>query len=156
IGFRVHVCTWNVKVTQPPDQDFRPLLHLDNDQELPDIVAVGLQEVDAKPQSLLIEYIKENSWVKILQAYLGAYGLVKLKSIRMLGMVHLVAVHTRHLPYVRDIRPGYCKTALLGLLGTKGAVSLRFTLYGQSFCFINSHFSAHAEYEEQRNLVVHP
>ena len=41
IGFRVHVCTWNVKVTQPPDQDFRPLLHLDNDQELPDIVAVG-------------------------------------------------------------------------------------------------------------------
>ena len=38
----------------------------------------SLQEVDAKPQSLLIEYIKENSWVKILQAYLGAYGLVKV------------------------------------------------------------------------------
>ena len=42
--------------------------------------------------------------------------ILQLKSIRMLGMVHLVAVHTRHLPYVRDIRPGYCKTALLGLL----------------------------------------
>lgn len=152
MSLRVHVCTWNVKVTQPPDEDFRSLLHLDNEEQLPDIVAVGLQEVDAKPQSLLIEYIKENSWVKILQAYLGAYGLVKLKSIRMLGMVHLVAVHTKHLPYVREIRPGYCKTALLGLLGTKGAVSLRFTLYGQSFCFINSHFSAHADYEEQRNL----
>lgn len=39
---RVHVCTWNVKVTQPPDEDFRAFLHLDNDQELPDIVAVGL------------------------------------------------------------------------------------------------------------------
>ncbi|KAJ7387359.1 positive regulation of renal water transport [Desmophyllum pertusum] len=156
MSLRVHVCTWNVKVTQPPDEDFRSFLHLDNEEQLPDIVAVGLQEVDAKPQSLLIEYIKENSWVKILQAYLGAYGLVKLKSIRMLGMVHLVAVHTKHLPFVREIRPGYCKTALLGLLGTKGAVSLRFTLYGQSFCFINSHFSAHAEYEEQRNLVVNP
>ena len=35
-------------------------------------------------------------------------------------------------------------------------MSLRFTLYGQSFCFINSHFCAHSEYEEQRNLVVHP
>jgi len=40
----------------------------------------SLQEVDAKPQSLLIEYIKENSWVKILQAYLGAYGLVKVSK----------------------------------------------------------------------------
>lgn len=40
-----------------------------------------LQEVDAKPQSLLIEYIKENSWVKLLQAYLGAYGLVKVDSL---------------------------------------------------------------------------
>ncbi|EDO41897.1 predicted protein, partial [Nematostella vectensis] len=35
--------------------------------------------------------------------------------------------------------------------GTKGAVSLRFTLYDQSFCFINSHFAAHAEYTEYRN-----
>lgn len=35
--------------------------------------------MDAKPQSLLLEYIKENSWVKILQAYLGAYGLVKVR-----------------------------------------------------------------------------
>ena len=41
---------------------------------------------------------------------------LQLKSIRMLGMVHLVAVHSKHLPFVRDIRPGYCKTALLGLL----------------------------------------
>ena len=44
------------------------------------------------------------------------YFSLQLKSIRMLGMVHLVAVHTKHLPYVREIRPGYCKTALLGLL----------------------------------------
>ncbi|EDO29183.1 predicted protein [Nematostella vectensis] len=113
--------------------------------------SVSLQEVDAKPQSLLIEYIKENSWVKLLQAYLGAYGLVKLRSIRMLGMVHLVSVHLRHLPHVREIRQAFCKTAFLGLLGTKGAVSLRFTLYDQSFCFINSHFAAHAEYTEYRN-----
>jgi len=80
MSLRIHVCTWNVKVTQPPDEDFRSFLHLDNEEQLPDIVAVGLQEVDAKPQSLLIEYIKENSWVKILQAYLGAYGLVKVSK----------------------------------------------------------------------------
>lgn len=35
------MCTWNVKVTQPPDEDFRSLLHLDNEEQLPDIVAVG-------------------------------------------------------------------------------------------------------------------
>ncbi|XP_048582468.1 inositol polyphosphate 5-phosphatase K [Nematostella vectensis] len=151
MALRVHVCTWNIKTTSPPDEDLRDLLHLNNEEDVPDIVAVGLQEVDAKPQSLLIEYIKENSWVKLLQAYLGAYGLVKLRSIRMLGMVHLVSVHLRHLPHVREIRQAFCKTAFLGLLGTKGAVSLRFTLYDQSFCFINSHFAAHAEYTEYRN-----
>ena len=35
------MCTWNVKVTQPPDEDFRSFLHLDNEEQLPDIVAVG-------------------------------------------------------------------------------------------------------------------
>ncbi|KAK3737478.1 hypothetical protein QZH41_008360, partial [Actinostola sp. cb2023] len=116
MALRVHICTWNVMSTQPPDVDLRELLHLENEEDIPDIVAVGLQEVDAKPQSLLIEYIKENSWVKLLQAYLGAYGLVKLRSIRMLGMVHLVSVHMRHLSHIREIRPAFCKTALLGLL----------------------------------------
>ncbi|KXJ17018.1 phosphatidylinositol 4,5-bisphosphate 5-phosphatase A isoform X2 [Exaiptasia diaphana] len=152
MALRVHVCTWNVMSTQPPDVDLRELLHLDNEEDIPDVVAVGLQEVDAKPQSLLIEYIKENSWVKLIQAYLGAYGLVKLRSIRMLGMVHLVSVHMRHLAHVREIRPAFCKTAFLGLLGTKGAVALRFCLYGKSFCFIDSHFAAHAEYTDHRNM----
>lgn len=46
----------------------------------------SLQEVDAKPQSLLIEYIKENSWVKILQAYLGAYGLVKVSKDNLFSL----------------------------------------------------------------------
>lgn len=50
-----------------------------------------------------------------------AYFSLQLKSIRMLGMVHLVAVHTKHLPFVREIRPGYCKTALLGLLVNNGS-----------------------------------
>ena len=58
--------------------------------------------------------IKLMSFFKIL-VHINLLFL-QLKSIRMLGMVHLVAVHTKHLPYVRDIRPGYCKTALLGLL----------------------------------------
>ena len=43
----------------------------------------------------------------------------------MLGMVHLVAVHMKHLPFVREIRPGYCKTALLGLLVKNGLQCLK-------------------------------
>lgn len=38
---RVHVCTWNIKTTQPPEVDLRELLHLDNEEDIPDIVAVG-------------------------------------------------------------------------------------------------------------------
>ena len=56
----------------------------------------------------------------------------------MLGMVHLVAVHTKHLPFVREIRPGYCKTALLGLLVKSGLPMLQTT----SLILIYFYFSA--------------
>ena len=63
----------------------------------------SLQEVDAKPQSLLIEYIKENSWVKILQAYLGAYGLVKVYSHDYVFFCFLILFF--FFRYIKDIRP---------------------------------------------------
>lgn len=37
--------------------------------------------------------------------------------------------------------------------GTKGAVSVRFNLYGESFCFVNNHFVAGEDYCLQRNNV---
>ena len=37
--------------------------------------------------------------------------------------------------------------------GSKGGVAIRFDLYGESFCFVNAHFTAGDEYVEYRNQV---
>lgn len=150
-NLNVVCCSWNVHGTYPPKEDLRELLHLYDDKPLPDIVAVGLQEVEVRPYSFVVEMIMENRWVKVIQEYLGYYGLVRVKSLRMLGMIIIVAVKSKHLPYVREIKTGYTRTAAYGWLGTKGGVGVRFILYGHSFCFVNCHLTAHLDGTKQRN-----
>lgn len=148
---RVTCCTWNVHGTSPPSDDLREFLHLYDDRPLPDIVVVGLQEVESKPHSFLVEMIQENRWVQVLQEYLGYYGLVRVRSLRMIGMIVLVAVQARHLPYLEEIKTGFARTAVGGWLGTKGAVSIRFMIHKRTFCFLNCHFTAHLDGMKQRN-----
>lgn len=148
---RVSCCTWNVHGTSPPNDDLRELLHLYDDKVRPDIVAVGLQEVESKPHSFIVEIVQENRWVQVLQEYLGYYGLVRVRSFRMIGMIVLVAVQARHLPYVEEIKTGFARTAVGGWLGTKGAVAIRFMIHKWTFCFLNCHFTAHIDGTKQRN-----
>ena len=49
----------------------------------------------------------------------------------------------RHLPYLRKVETQYTRLSLGGYLGFKGAVSVRFDLYGVSYCFVDAHLSAH-------------
>ena len=150
-SLKIVCCTWNVHATPPPKEDLREILHLYDDKPLPDIVAVGLQEVEVRPHSFVVEMIQENKWVQVLQDYLGYYGLVRVRSLRMLGMIIVVAVKVRHLPYLREIKTSFVRTAVMGWLGTKGAVAVRFVVHGHSFCFINCHFTAHLDGAKQRN-----
>ena len=151
MALRVSCCTWNVHGISPPNEDLRQLLHLHEDKPLPDIVAVGLQEAETKPHLFIVEIVQENRWVQILQDYLGYYGLVRVRSLRMMGMIVLVAVQTKHLPYLEEIKTGFARTAVGGWLGTKGAVAIRFMLHKRTFCFINCHFAAHMDAIKQRN-----
>ncbi len=53
--------------------------------------------------------------------------------------------------YLRDVAISRMKTGLGGTTGNKGGVSIRFTYYNSSLCFVCSHFAAHQNQIKQRN-----
>ena len=49
----------------------------------------------------------------------------------------------------------HCKSySLISFQGSKGNVSVRFDLYGESFCFVNAHLAAGDDYAAYRNQVL--
>jgi len=153
MSLRCYVCSWNVNILPPnKDDNLFSWLNLFTDEEPPDIVAVGLQEIPYDPQSLVLDYyIRTDPWTQRILAFLRCYGLVMVEKVRMIGMSLIVAVNFKHLPFIRNSRTSFARTGLWGLLGSKGNVSVRFDLYGESFCFVNAHFAAGDDYASYRN-----
>lgn len=154
MSLRIVTSSWNVNGMQPKDENLDEWLHLleDHYDNLADVYIIGLQEVPSDPSSLLLDYyIRNDPWTKRLLLFLSTKGIAMVDYVRMMGLLLIVATKPQHLQFFREIRSTYTKTAFFGLLGTKGAVSIRFDLYGESFTFINNHFVAGEEYCTQRN-----
>uniref|UniRef100_A0A8B9LSU7 Inositol polyphosphate 5-phosphatase K-like n=1 Tax=Astyanax mexicanus TaxID=7994 RepID=A0A8B9LSU7_ASTMX len=146
--FRLHIVTWNVATSEPPD-DVRSLLQLDSDSPT-DLYVIGLQEVRATPVKYISDLLAEDSWSHLFMNTLGPNGIVKVTSVRMQGLLLIVFAKQTHLPFIRDIESTYTRTGILGYWGNKGGVSVRFSLYGHMLCFLNCHLAAHMNYAVQR------
>ena len=154
MSLRIVTSSWNINGMQPKDENLDEWLHLleDHYDKLADIYVIGLQEVPSDPSSLLLDYyIRNDPWTKRLLLFLSTKGIAMVDYVRMMGLLLIVATKPQHLQFFREVRTTYTKTAFYGLLGTKGAVSIRFDLYGESFSFINNHFIAGEDYCVQRN-----
>lgn len=68
----------------------------------------------------------------------------------MQGLLLLLFAQRTHLLHVRQVESEYTRTGLGGIWGNKGAVSIRFSLYGCSFCLVNAHLAAHDHMLEER------
>ncbi|XP_072302210.1 inositol polyphosphate 5-phosphatase K isoform X3 [Eucyclogobius newberryi] len=145
---RLYMVTWNVGTAEPPE-DVSSLLQLDS-QTPNDIYVIGLQEVNATPIRFISDMIAEDSWSHVFMDTLGPRGFVKLTSARMQGLLLLVFAKQVHLPFIRNIQSTYTRTGIFGYWGNKGAVSVRFSLYGHMVCFLNCHLAAHMNYALQR------
>ncbi|XP_047141961.1 phosphatidylinositol 4,5-bisphosphate 5-phosphatase A isoform X1 [Hydra vulgaris] len=158
MSLRIVTSSWNVNGQQPREENLDEWLHLleEHHENLADIYVIGIQEVPSDPASLVLDYyIRNDHWTSRLLLFLSTKGIVMVESARMMGMLLIVAVKPIHLPFLREIRSTYTKTSFYGLIGIKGAVSLRFDLYGESFCFINNHFTAGEKSTEYRNNNYH-
>ncbi|CAH2980966.1 unnamed protein product [Chilo suppressalis] len=143
---RCYFVTWNV-ATKSPGQDLNSLLDFpsqyNKNKPLPDFYVLGLQEVKSQPQNMLMDSLFTDPWTSSFNKILCRQGFIIAKSTRLQGLVLLVYTHLKHVMHLRDIEAQYTKTGLGGMWGNKGAVSVRFNIYGCSVCFVNSHLTAH-------------
>ncbi|CAB3359842.1 Hypothetical predicted protein [Cloeon dipterum] len=145
---RFYFLTWNV-ATMPPEENFSEMLCL-NRETLPDFYIIGLQEVKAQPQNLLMNALFDDPWNNSFRDLLITKDFVKIKTIRLQGLLLSIFCQRRHLLKVRDMETQYTRTGLGGIWGNKGAVSIRLAVSGVSMSIVNCHLSAHDHMKEER------
>ncbi|XP_075155035.1 inositol polyphosphate 5-phosphatase K [Haematobia irritans] len=151
--YRVYIVTWNVGTRFPDNISLRNLLGISNsveDHHLPDIYAIGLQETNVQPQQQVLGLFKEDPWTDKAKKLLKDYDYVLIKSEQMQGLLISIFVRRQHVPHLRDIEPEFTRTGFGGIWGNKGAVSVRFNLYGCALTFVVAHLAAHDHHLDER------
>ncbi|XP_043273810.1 inositol polyphosphate 5-phosphatase K-like isoform X2 [Venturia canescens] len=141
---RLYFATWNVATKYPDGDPYEMLgIHENGSDNLPDFFIVGLQEVKAQPQNMVMDIFFEDPWTKCFREILKKKDYIKIRTQKLQGLVLNIFCLRKHLTHLREIEARYTKTGLGGMWGNKGAVSVRLNIYGVSICIINTHLTPH-------------
>uniref|UniRef100_A0A224XG18 Putative inositol-145-triphosphate 5-phosphatase synaptojanin inp51/inp52/inp53 family n=1 Tax=Panstrongylus lignarius TaxID=156445 RepID=A0A224XG18_9HEMI len=147
----VHVATWNVNEKKPKDTLIKLLeQQSEKDEERPDIVIVGLQEVTMNLGTAVANYFLGDKWSQKIDETLKPNNYIKVGTGTLLGMILNVYVKLQHAWSLDDIAVDRVMTGVAGLYGNKGGVIMKFRLHNQWFCIVNAHFHAHDQGLELR------
>ncbi|GAM21673.1 hypothetical protein SAMD00019534_048480 [Acytostelium subglobosum LB1] len=119
----------------------------------PDIYAIGFQELDLTAEALLLgDTTRAAPWEQAIQQTLAQQGdYVKLLSRQLVGILLCVYVKKEHLKNITHVQSDIAAVGIMGMMGNKGGVAIRFQFYNTSICIINSHLNAHMENVMRRN-----
>lgn len=125
-------------------------------EQFPDLFVISLQEVEMSGAALVRELTKTSAqWTDAIVEALSVASdrkieYRKLKVVQLVGLVLIVLVQVKHVDFVSHVRLSLTRTGALSVLGNKGSVAMRASIYGKRFLFISAHFVAHAHNEQRR------
>uniref|UniRef100_A0A5K3EZL7 IPPc domain-containing protein n=2 Tax=Mesocestoides corti TaxID=53468 RepID=A0A5K3EZL7_MESCO len=138
LPYSVYCCTWNVGDEAPPRQDLSKLLGV-NSQPHPDVIFLGLQEV-----------VRSADWYESFKLVLAPLDYVLIKY-RNCWAIWIYAFVKRHLlPALNNIESELTAFGYAGIMGNKGACSVRFEVCGVNMACVSAHFTAHTEKRDER------
>jgi len=149
--------TWNVG-GHPPAKDIFQWLYPE-DEKLPDIYVIGIEEVVEliAKQVISTDTEKAKAWeneiLKNLKKIDSSY--VHLKSKQIIGTYITIFVRDINVEKINNVESALIKTGFKGSPANKGGVAISMNYYDSSLCFVTAHLAAGQLNIKDRNRDYH-